>query len=204
VAGIIVALIIHRRFRGESIFKVILTLPLAIPPVAIGSMWKLLVYPAIGPLPYYLSKIGISWDITKSATNSFATTVIMDTWHWLPFSVLIILAGLTGIPKEILESAAVDGASGLRRLWYIIFPSIKFELMLVVLFRGMDAFRIFDEIWMLTGGGPGNTTRYLSVSLYMLVLKGWDIGLGSAFSALFLYIIIVLSWILYKIIIRVK
>jgi multiple sugar transport system permease protein len=161
-------------------------------------MWKLLVYPAIGPLPYYLAKLGLIWDISTNSTVALLTTVLMDTWHWLPFSVLIILAGLSGVPLAILESAAIDGVSGIKKLTHIMLPMIKFELLLVILFRGMDSFRIFDEIWMLTGGGPGSATRYLSVSLYMLTLKGWDIGLGSAFSTLFLYIIIVMSWLLYQ------
>jgi multiple sugar transport system permease protein len=203
--GLATAFIIHRRFRGVGVFKVILTLPLAIAPVAVGSMWRLMMYPGIGPIPYYMERLlGIDWDITASSDIAFATTIIMDTWHWLPFVALILLAGIEKVPLDILESAEVDGVSNWQKLMHIFLPLIKYEVALVVLLRAMDAFRIFDEIWMLTGGGPGSATRYLSVLLYTLILRGWDIGYGATVSIIFLYIIIVVSWILYQIIARVS
>ncbi len=203
--GLATAFIIHRRFRGVGVFKVILTLPLAIAPVAVGSMWRLMMYPGIGPIPYYMERLlGIDWDITANSDAAFATTIIMDTWHWLPLVALILLAGIEKVPLDILESAEVDGVGNWQKLMHIFLPLIKYEVALVVLLRAMDAFRIFDEIWMLTGGGPGSATRYLSLLLYTLILRGWDIGYGATVSIIFLYIIIVVSWILYQIIARVS
>jgi len=205
LVGLATAFVIYRRFRGAAIFKVILTLPLAIAPVAVGSMWRLMVYPGIGPIPYYLEHfLGIDWNITQNSDIAFATTIIMDTWHWLPLVALILLAGIAAVPSDILESADVDGVSNMQKLRHVFLPLIRYEVALVVLLRGMDAFRIFDEIWMLTAGGPGSSTRYLSVSLYTMILKGWDIGYGAAVSVIFLYVIIVVCWVLYQAVTRVS
>ena len=198
--GLGVAFILFRGFKGISLFRVILCLPLAIPPIAIGSMWKLMMNPGIGPVPYLLRKVGILYDYTGNAFQAFVTTILMDTWHWTPFVALVLLAGLSAIPRETIESAEVDGASPWQMLRYVYLPLIKHECLLVILLRFMDAFRIFDEVWMLTTGGPGSATRYLSISLYTLILKGWDMGYGAAISLVFLYVIIVLSWILFKVI----
>jgi len=203
--GLGTAFIMLRKFRGNVAFKVILTLPLAVAPIAVGSMWRIMMYPGIGPIPYYLKHfLGIHWDMTGSSAIAFATTIMMDTWHWLPLAALIMLSGIAGIPQPLLESAAIDGVSILQKLRFIYLPLIKFEIIFVVLLRGMDAFRIFDEIWMLTGGGPGNTTRFLSVSLYTLILRGWDIGYGAAISMVYVYVIIVMCWILYQAVMRVR
>jgi len=205
VLGLATAFIICRRFRGATAFKVILTLPLAIAPVAVGSMWRLMMYPGIGPIPYYLERLlGIKWNMAGSGDIALLTTILMDTWHWLPLVALILLAGIAGVPSAILESAALDGVNAWQKLRFIYLPLIRFEILFVVLLRGMDAFRIFDEIWMLTGGGPGSATRYLSVSLYTMILKAWDLGYGMAVSLIFLYIIIILCWALYQAVMRVS
>jgi multiple sugar transport system permease protein len=203
--GLGTAFIMLRKFRGNVAFKVILTLPLAVAPIAVGSMWRIMMFPGIGPIPYYLKEfLGITWDMSRSSAAGFATVVMMDTWHWLPLAALILLSGIASIPQPLLESASIDGATILQKLRFIYLPLIKFEVLFVVLLRGMDAFRIFDEIWMLTGGGPGDTTRFLSISLYTLILRGWDIGYGAAISMVYLYVIIVMCWILYQAVMRVS
>jgi multiple sugar transport system permease protein len=205
VAGLGAAFIMIRKFRGAALFKVILVLPLAVAPVAIGSMWRLMMFPGVGPIPYYLEHyLGFEWNLTGNSEMAFATTILMDTWHWLPLAALILLSGIAGISPSILESAMLDGVGSWQKLRFIYLPLIRFEILFVVLLRGMDAFRIFDEIWMLTGGGPGGATRFLSVSLYTLILKGWDIGYGAAVSIVYLYVIIVLCWTLYQAVTRVS
>jgi multiple sugar transport system permease protein len=205
VLGLGTAFIMLRKFRGNIVFKVILTLPLAVAPIAVGSMWRIMMFPGLGPIPYYLKEFfGIKWDMAGNSTAAFATVVMMDTWHWLPLAALILLSGIASIPQPLLESASIDGVSVLQKLRFIYLPLIKFEVLFVVLLRGMDAFRIFDEIWMLTGGGPGDTTRFLSVSLYTLILRGWDIGYGAAISLVYLYVIIVMCWVLYQAVMRVS
>ena len=194
-----------RKFKGNIAFRVILTLPLAVAPIAVGSMWRIMMFPGLGPIPYYLKHfLGLNWDMTTSSSTAFATTVMMDTWHWLPLAALILLSGLASIPQAMLESAAIDGVNILQKLRFIYLPLIRFEILFVVLLRGMDAFRIFDEVWMLTGGGPGNTTRFLSVSLYTLILRGWDMGYGAAISLVYLYVIIVMCWILFQAVMRTE
>jgi len=197
-SGLVLALILYKRFKGVSFFKVVMCLPLAIPPIAIGSMWKLMLNPQVGPIPYYLSKIGITYNITADSGQAFLTTLLLDVWHWLPLSALVLLAGLSTIPRDVIEAADVDGAEGISKFRHVILPMIKYECLLVVLIRFMDSFRIFDEVWMLTAGGPGSATRYLSIYLYSLVLRGWNMGYGAAFSLVFFYIIEVFSWILFR------
>ena len=203
--GLGTAFIMLRKFKGDIVFKVILTLPLAVAPIAVGSMWRIMMFPGLGPIPYYLQHFfGIHWDMTGDSATAFATVVMMDTWHWLPLAALILLSGIAGVPQPLLESASIDGVTVLQKLRFIYLPLIKFEVLFVVLLRGMDAFRIFDEIWMLTGGGPGDTTRFLSISLYTLILRGWDIGYGAAISLVYLYVIIVMCWVLYQAVMRVS
>ena len=189
LSGLGLAHLMYRGFRGLNTFRVILCLPLAIPPIAIGSMWKLLVSPSIGPVSYYMGKIGIAYDITMNAQQAFATTLLIDLWHWLPFSSLVLLSGLVAIPRDILEAADIDGASGWHKWRKVILPMIVSQCLIVILIRFMDSFRIFDEVYMLTAGGPGSATRYLSLYLYNLILRSWDIGYGLALSTVFFFIV---------------
>jgi multiple sugar transport system permease protein len=198
--GIGIAFMLSREFKGRNFFKILLCLPLSIPPIIVGAIWRLMVYPGIGPLPYILGLLGLKYDITTDGLQALVTVVLVNVWHWIPFDALIILAGLSGIQREVIESSAVDGATTLQQLRHILMPLIKYELLLVMLIRFMDSLKIFDEVWMMTGGGPGSATRFLSISLYTLILKGWDVGYGAAISLIFLYLMEVLTWILYKVI----
>ena len=199
ILGLGIAFLMAKDFRGNKLFRVIVCLPLAIPYITVGSVWKLMCNPNIGVIPYFLRTLGIVYDISSDGFQAFITTVIIDLWHWTPLVALVLLAALTSISKSILEAAEIDGATKLQKLKYIYLPLISSDILFVILIRLMDSLKIFDEVWMLTGGGPGTSTRYISIALYSIVLKRWDMGYGAAISMVFAYIIIFLSWIMNKI-----
>lgn len=197
--GYVLAQLLMRRFRGKSLFRLLHTLPLIVAPIAVGATWRLLVIPGFGPIPHYLEEwFGISYNLGRSATHAFFTTVLMDVWHWTPLVTLTMLAGLTALPKEPFEQAAVDGANRWQIFRYITLPMIQPIVLTTVFLRVMDSLRIVDEVFMLTGGGPGEATRYVGIHIFRQVFPKTDYGYGSAMSLLVLYLTIVLSWLLYS------
>jgi len=198
--GLAIALFLTNEFVGKGVFRTILALPLAIAPITIGSIWVLMTNPDIGPLPYLLHRVGINYNIGVSARQAFFTTILMDIWHWTPFVTLTLLAGLTSFPKEPFEAAKVDGASKWQVLRYLTIPLLTPVILTMLFIRIMDTFRIFDEVWMLTSGGPGTATRYVSIHVVRLVLSSTDYGYGSGMSVFLLYLTIVMCWLLLNII----
>ena len=198
--GLVIAIFLTNEFVGKGVFRTILTLPLAIAPITIGSIWVLMTNPDIGPLPYILHKFGIDYNIGVNAKQAFFTVVFMDIWHWTPFVTLTLLAGLTSFPKEPFEAAKVDGANKWQTLRYITLPLLTPVILTMLFIRVMDTFRIFDEVWMLTGGGPGTATRFVSIDVVRRVLVSTDYGYGSSMSVFLLYLTIVMCWLLLNII----
>ena len=202
--GLLIALLLSRKFVGRGILRTLLTLPLAMAPIAFGSMWILITRPAVGPVSYWLNKLGMSYDISESALQAFLTTVIMDVWHWTPFVILTFLAGLTSLPQEPLEAARIDGAGPWKILRYVTLPLLKPVLVTIIFIRIMDTFRIYDEVWALTTGGPGTATKYVSIHLVRLVLAQNEYGYGAGMSVFLLYLTIVMCWLLLNLITRAK
>ncbi|WP_369017368.1 sugar ABC transporter permease [Thermatribacter velox] len=194
--GLLIANLLTFEFKGKGIFRTIMTLPLAMAPISIGSMWVLLTNPDIGPIPFYLRKVGIDYNIGVNASQAFFTTVLVDVWHWTPFVTLTLMAGLSSLPKQPYEAALVDGANRWQTFRYVTLPLLKPILLTTLFIRIMDTFRIFDEVWMLTSGGPGTATRYVSIHLVRLVLQSMEYGYSSAMSLFLLYLTIVMCWLL--------
>jgi multiple sugar transport system permease protein len=194
--GLLIANLLTLEFRGKGLFRTIMTLPLAMAPITIGSMWVLLMNPDIGPVPFYLRKLGVEYNIGVNPTQAFFTTVLVDIWHWTPFVVLTFMAGLSALPKQPYEAALVDGASRWQVFRYITIPLLKPVILTTLFIRIMDTFRVFDEVWMLTSGGPGTATRYVSIHLVRLVLQSMEYGYSSAMSLFLLYLTIVMCWLL--------
>ncbi|BER92085.1 MAG: multiple sugar transport system permease protein [Candidatus Atribacteria bacterium] len=194
--GLLIANLLTFEFKGKGIFRTIMTLPLAMAPISIGSMWVLLTNPDIGPIPFYLRKMGVDYNIGVNATQAFFTTVFVDVWHWTPFVTLTLMAGLSSLPKQPYEAALVDGANRWQTFRYVTLPLLKPILLTTLFIRIMDTFRIFDEVWMLTSGGPGTATRYVSIHLVRLVLQSMEYGYSSAMSLFLLYLTIVMCWLL--------
>ena len=198
VLGYLLAQLLIRDFPGKGLFRTIHTLPLMVAPIAVGATWRLLCIPGLGPVPYYLERwFDIEYRIGASVGQAFWTTVAMDIWHWTPLVTLTMLAGLSALPKEPLEQAEVDGANRYQVFWYIILPMMKPVILTTVFIRLMDALRTVDEVWMLTGGGPGTATRYIGLHIWRVVFPKTDYGYGAAMSLLTLYLTLVLCWLLY-------
>lgn len=200
ILGLAIALFLTKEFVGKGVVRTILALPLAIAPITIGSVWVLITNPDVGPLPYVLGKFGINYNIGVNASQAFLTVILMDLWHWTPFVTLTLLAGLTSFPREPFEAARVDGANKWQILRYVTLPLLTPVVLTTLFIRIMDAFRIFDEVWMLTSGGPGTATRFVSIDVVRRVLVSTDYGYGSAMSVFLLYLTIVMCWLLLNII----
>ncbi len=198
VIGFLLAQSLTTDFPGKTIFRTLHALPLMVAPIAVGATWRLLVIPGFGPIPYFLHKwFGFDYNIGKFASHAFLTTVIMDIWHWTPFVTLTFLAGLTAMPREPLEQARVDGANRWQIFRHLTIPMMMPVILTTLFIRLMDALRIVDEVYMLTGGGPGNATRYVGLYIFRIVFPKTDYGYGSAMSLLTLYFTVVLCWLLF-------
>lgn len=201
--GYALAQLLTRDFPGKSIFRVIHTIPLMVAPIAVGAIWRLLTIPGLGPVPYFLERwFDFEYRIGQFAGHAFLTTVLMDVWHWTPFVTLTMLAGLTSIPKEPREAAQVDGASAWQVFRFITLPYMKPVILSTLFIRIMDALRTVDEVWMLTGGGPGSATRYTGIHIFREVFPKTDYGYGAALSLITLYLTVVLCWFLFVSIIQ--
>lgn len=194
--GLFLAQLLHKELPGKQVFRTIHALPLTIAPIALGAVWRLMTLPGFGIVPFWFRRMGIDYNISKFAGQAFMTTVFMDVWHWTPLVTLIILAGLQAMPRSPIESAQVDGATGIQTYWHITLPLLRPVILTALFIRIMDAFRIVDEVWMLTGGGPGTATRYVGIHIWRVVFPKTDYGYGSAISVFVLYITIVLCWLL--------
>ncbi len=198
VLGFLLAQLLTREFPGKAFFRTIHALPLMVAPIAVGATWRLMMIPGFGPVPYYLQQwFHIDYNIGRYSGQAFWTTVLMDVWHWTPLVTLTLLAGLISLPREPFESAQVDGANAFQIFRYLTLPMIRPVMLTTLFIRIMDALRIVDEVWMLTGGGPGAATRYTGIHLWREVFPKTDYGYGSAMSMLLLYFTIVLSWLLF-------
>ena len=196
VLGFLLAQLLTRDFPGKSLFRIIHTLPLMVAPIAVGAIWRLLVIPGLGPVPFYLDRwFDITYQIGSFPDQALLTSIIMDVWHWTPFVTLTMLAGLSAIPKEPIEQAKVDGANRLQVFWYVTLPYLRPVLLTTVFIRIMDAARTVDEVWMLAGGGPG--TRFTGIYILRVVFAQTDYGYGASLSIITLYLTIVLCWLLF-------
>nr|WP_280520700.1 sugar ABC transporter permease [Phaeobacter sp. J2-8] len=198
IVGYLLAQAFMRDFPGKAIFRTIHTLPLIMAPIIVGSVWKLMTTPSIGIIPHYLDEwFGITMNIGTSAPAAFATIVIMDIWHWTPLVTLTLIAALVSLPPDPFEQAQIDGANKRQIFWHITLPMIAPAVVATVFIRLMDALRTVDEVWMLTGGGPGSATRFVGVHIFKEVFPKTNYGYGSTISVIVLYLTIVVCWLLY-------
>ncbi|MHA7774723.1 carbohydrate ABC transporter permease [Roseibium sp. M-1] len=198
IVGFFLAKMLMRSFPLKGFFRTVHTLPLMIAPIAVGATWRLMTVPGLGPIPHFLGQwFDVNYILSRFPDQAFATVVVMDIWHWTPLVTLTLLAGLSNVPEEPLEQARIDGAREWRIFWDITLPFLKPVLLTTIFIRLMDALRTVDEVWMLTGGGPGAETRFIGLYIWKIVFPKTDYGYGSAMSVLTLYMTIVLCWLLY-------
>jgi multiple sugar transport system permease protein len=199
--GLGLALAMAKTFRGRGIVMLILIVPLFISPVIVGQFWALMLQKPYGPVDYLISQIlgrpsGISW-LTQSPWN-FIAIVLADVWQWTPFMFVILLAGLTAISPELYEAAALDGVSRWQTFWNITLPQITPIILVAVTFRLLDALKLFDVIFIMTGGGPGTTTYTASFYLYQIGFQQFHLSQATAGSWLFLILTAVIIMVLVR------
>ena len=197
--GFAIAWWLQREFRFRSIVRTVVLSPMAIPPVVVGVIWLLLFMPDYSVISYFLESVGIRAPIWISTPGwALVTVMIAYVWEWTPFFVLMISAGLAAVPLEPLEAALVDGASRWQMLRHIIVPFLRPVLLLAVIIRIVDSFRVFDLVFVITRGGPGKSTQVLSLVVYLNGMQYRYIGYASAMSWIMVIILIILSMLLLR------
>ncbi len=200
--GIGVALTMPRKGPWVSVCLVLMALPLLIPWNVVGAMWNIFALPDIGLLGHTLNSMGIDYNFTRQPISAWMTTVVMDVWHWTSLIVLLCYAGLSSIPDDYYQAAHIDGASRWAIFRYIQLPKMKRVLTIAVLLRFMDSFMIYTEPFVLTGGGPGNTTTFLSIDLVKIALGQFDLGPAAAMSLIYFLLVLLTCWAFYTLMMR--
>jgi multiple sugar transport system permease protein len=206
--GFTLAWLIDRKFRGHAFWTTIILIPMMLSPAVVGNFWKFLYQPQIGLFNYIISFVtGVppsSFEMLGTVQLAPWSIIIVDTWMWTPYVMLICLAGLRSIPDYIYEAAEVDRASNWRQFWSITLPMALPFIMLAVLFRGIENFKMFDMVNLLTGGGPGSTTEVASITLKREAFEKWRTGFSSAFAIILFVAVFGLANIYVKALNRVK
>ncbi|WP_319542117.1 sugar ABC transporter permease [uncultured Pseudodesulfovibrio sp.] len=196
--GIAIALTMPKKGWASSACLVILALPLLIPWNVIGTIWIIFTRPDIGLFGYLVNGAGISFDHTAHALDAWVTLMLMEVWHWTPLVVLLAYAGLRAIPEAYYQAAKIDGASAWAIFRFIQLPKMRGVLTIALLLRFMDSFLIYAEPFVLTGGGPGNSTTFLSIYLVKIAVGQFDLGPAAAFSLIYFLIILLFCWLFYQ------
>ncbi|MFO6463451.1 carbohydrate ABC transporter permease [Jannaschia sp. KMU-145] len=206
--GFTLAYLINKKFKGNDLWTTIIVLPMMLSPAVVGNFWSFLYQPQIGLFNYVVAFLTgqdpSSFDMLGSVDLAPWSIVIVDTWMWTPFVMLICLAGLRSIPDYIYEAAAIDRASPLRQFFTITVPMVLPFLMLAVLFRGIENFKMFDLVVQLTGGGPGNITTLTSIDLKREAFEKWRTGYASAYAIILFVTVFGLASIYVKALNKVK
>jgi multiple sugar transport system permease protein len=194
--GLALAVLLNREMRGRSFFRAALLVPMMLPPVVVGVVWRLLLNPNFGAINGTLQGFGantesLTW--TASPTLAFASVIMVDIWQWTPFIFLILLAGLQAIPEEPYEAALIDGSSPWQTFRHVTLPLLKPAILIALLLRTMDLLRVFDQIFILTEGGPGSATETISLYIYRTAFRFGDFGYAAAMSFVSLLLTNVIS-----------
>ena len=206
--GFTLAYLINKKFRGNDLWTTLIVLPMMLSPAVVGNFWTFLYQPQIGLFNYFVQFLTgtdpASFSMIGEAALAPWAIVIVDTWMWTPFVMLICLAGLRSIPSSIYEAAECDRASKWRQFWTITIPMALPFLMLAVLFRGIENFKMFDLVVQLTGGGPGSTTLLTSIDLKREAFEKWRTGYASAYAVILFVTVFGLASIYVKALNKVK
>ncbi len=197
--GVFVALNMPKGGFWASFCLVLMSLPLLIPWNVVGTIWQIFGRVDIGLLGYTLDAIGIDYNYTQDFAAAWATVIVMDVWHWTSLVALLAYAGLQSIPSAYYQAAKIDQASRLAVFRHIELPKMMGVLMIAILLRFMDSFMIYTEPFVVTGGGPGNATTFLSIDLVKMALGQFDLGPAAAFSLMYFLVILLVSWVFYTV-----
>ena len=200
--GLMLARGMPRQGSAASLLLVLLAIPLLIPWNVVGTIWQLFARSDIGLLGVSLNALGFSFNYTANPTHAWLTLLAMDIWHWTSLVTLLAFAGLTSVPPAYYQAAELDGASKWQVFRYVELPRLKGVLVIAVLLRLMDSFMIYTEPFVLTGGGPGNATTFLSQHLATMAVGQFDLGPAAAFSVIYFLFILLFCWIFYSSVMR--
>ena len=196
--GVLIALAMPKKGWTVSLVLVLIALPLLIPWNVIGTIWIIFTRPDIGLFGAAINGAGIDFDHTANALDAWVTLMLMEVWHWTPLVALLAYAGLKSIPDAYYQAAKIDGASAWSVFRYIQLPKMRGVLTIAILLRFMDSFLIYAEPFVLTGGGPGNSTTFLSIYLVKLAVGQFDLGPAAALSIIYFLIVLLFSWLFYQ------
>ncbi|MEM6971172.1 MAG: sugar ABC transporter permease [Pseudomonadota bacterium] len=197
--GIYVALNMPKKGFWASVCLVLMALPLLIPWNVVGTIWQIFGRQDIGLLGYTLAAIGVDYNYTANVFDAWVTVIVMDVWHWTSLVALLAYAGLQSIPSAYYQAAKIDQASRWKVFRYIELPKMQGVLMIAILLRFMDSFMIYTEPFVVTGGGPGSATTFLSIDLVKMALGQFDLGPAAAFSIMYFLVILLISWVFYTV-----
>ena len=197
--GIFIALNMPKKGFWASVCLVLMSLPLLIPFNVVGTIWQIFGRVDIGLLGHTLAALGLDYNYTNDAFDAWATIIVMDVWHWTSLIALLCYAGLQSIPQAYYQAAKIDQASRWKVFRYIELPKMRGVLLIAVLLRFMDSFMIYTEPFVVTGGGPGNSTTFLSIDLVKMAIGQFDLGPAAAFSIMYFLVILLVSWVFYTV-----
>ena len=195
--GLLISAALFKNFRGTSFFKVCIVLPMMMAPIASGAIWRWMYTDRYGIINHLLGLVGVNGPYWLGANIPAKAAIIsVSAWGALPFAILILLAAISSVNMDMLESARIDGANNMQTYWHIIFPCLRSSIFIILLIRIPDALKLYDIVFVMTGGGPANATQTISYYIYQ---KGWramNFGDASAYSVLLLIVIVALSLLL--------
>ncbi|WP_274425616.1 carbohydrate ABC transporter permease [Chelativorans sp. YIM 93263] len=197
--GIFIALNMPRKGWGVPVCLVLMALPLLIPFNVVGTIWQVFGRIDIGLLGRGLYILGVDYNYVRDPVDAWVTIILMDVWHWTSLVVLLSYAGLVSIPDAYYQAARIDGASRWAVFRYIQLPKMNRVLLIAILLRFMDSFMIYTEPFVVTGGGPGNTTTFLSIDLVKLAIGEFNLGEAAAMSIIYFLVILAMSWVFYTV-----
>lgn len=200
--GLFIALYMPRKGVWVSVCLVLMSLPLLIPWNVVGAIWNIMALPDIGLLGKAINSLGIQYNYTRQPLAAWFTLVLMDVWHWTSLVALLCYAGLVSIPDAYYQAAKIDGARPWAVFRYIQLPKLRHVLTIAVLLRFMDSFMIYTEPQVMTGGGPGSATTFLSIDLVKTAIGQFDLGPAAAMSIIYFLIILAISWLFYTLMMR--
>lgn len=195
--GIGVALMMPKSGIKGSLCLILVAIPLLIPWNVVGTIWQIFARGDIGLFGWAINEIGIDYNYTGDTVDAWLTVLLMDVWHWTPLVALLCYSGLRAIPEAFYQAAEIDRASKWAVFRYIQLPRLKSVLIIAVLLRFMDSFMIYIEPFVLTGGGPGSSTTFLSQTLTTMAIGQFDLGRAAAFSLIYFLIVLLISWLFF-------
>jgi multiple sugar transport system permease protein len=201
ILGFGLAFLIFRYVARQRLLTTLLLIPMMLAPVAVGLIWRLLLQGDFGMVIYYLRATGLlaqNAAVLSRPDLVFPTIVAIDIWQWTPFVTLVMLAGLMSLPRAPFEAAMMDGAGPMRIFRDVMLPLLRPIIALVLLLRGIDAFKEFDKVFIMTGGGPGTLTELVSIYAYRVNFRNWDLGYGAAVAFMVYLVVLILCSVFYK------